>query len=160
MGAAVSDDLRKRAVRAYLAGEGTFADLAEIFGVGEASLRRWTKRFRNAGSVSPSPHAGGRETKVADEELPRLRSFVRAAPDRTVDELTAGWRQESGTDLSRSAMLRALHRAGLTFKKKPSARRSSNAKTSSNAAKPSKRASQASIPTGWSSSTSRAATSR
>lgn len=44
MGAAISNDLRMRAVRAYLAGEGTFAELAELFAVGEASLRRWVKR--------------------------------------------------------------------------------------------------------------------
>lgn len=160
MGAAVSNDLRMRAVRAYLAGEGTFSELAELFAVGEASLRRWAKRFRNEGTVSPSPHAGGRATKISDEDLPRLRAFVAEAPDRTVDELTAAWRIETATELSRSAMLRALHRAGLTFKKKPSARRSNSAKTSSSAARRSRLASRSSTPTGWSSSTSRAATSR
>ena len=153
-------DLRERAARAYLAGEGTYKEVAERFAIGDASVRRWVRRFRETASLEPSPHAGGRAAKVSDAELSQLLALVEERPDRTVAQVAQEWRRRMQVTISRSAVLRALHRAGLTFKKKPFARASSGAKKSSPVAQPTKRSSRPSTRTSSSSSTSRGAISR
>jgi transposase len=160
MPAAASRDLRERAVNAYLRGDGTFIEVAEQFEIGTASLRRWTKRLRERGHVDPDGHAGGNAPKVAAESLAKLKAFVGERADHTVAEITAAWCRRMKVEMSRSSMLRAMHRAGLTLKKSQFAPRSSNAQTSSNDARATKRRSKKSTPTSSSSSTSRGATSR
>ena len=114
---AVPFAIRASVVAAYVEGKGSYVELATLFKVGNASLRRWVSSFRATGKFEARPCGGGRARKVSDDELPALLAFVKEKPDRKVIELTAAWRQRTGTELSRSAMLRALHRAGLSFKK-------------------------------------------
>jgi transposase len=160
MPAAASRDLRERAVRSYLRGDGTYQEVAEQFDIGPASLRRWVRRMRECGHVEPDGHSGGRESKVPDDALAQLRAFVGQDPDRTVAEITAQWCRRMKVRMSRSAMLRALHRAGLTLKKSQFARRSSSAKPSSRVEQNTSATSRRSTSSNSSSSTSRAATSR
>lgn len=124
MGNAISTDLRRRLVAAYDRGEGTYAEIARLFGVGEATVSRVLRRQRERGSVEPDGHGGGMPARISDEELPALRELVLAAPDRTVEELRREWRRLRKTVLSRSSMLRALRRANLTWKKNGSGHRS------------------------------------
>ena len=58
MPAAVSQDLRKRVVKAYEDGEGSFCVLGLRFGVGEASVNRWVSLKRKFGHVTPKPRGG------------------------------------------------------------------------------------------------------
>ena len=51
--------LRKRAVRAYERGAGSYAQLAALFEVDHRTLERWVPRWRTARSVEPWPRAGG-----------------------------------------------------------------------------------------------------
>lgn len=117
MGNAISTDLRRRLVDAYGRGAGTYAELARLFGVGEATVSRVLRRQRERGTVEPDEHGGGMPARIADEELATLREMVMEAPDRTVEELRREWRRRHRTSLSRSSMLRALRRANLTWKK-------------------------------------------
>jgi transposase len=142
MPVAASMDLRERAARAYLAGEGTYKEVAEWFAVGDASVRRWVRRFRETASLEPSPHAGGRAAKVSDAELSKLVALFEERADRTVAQVAQEWRPRMRVEISRSAGLRALHRAGLTYRRKPAARASSGATKSSPAAPPTKRSSR------------------
>ena len=127
---AISIDLRERAVEAHRRGDGSYLEVAEQFGIGVASLNRWIRRLKERGGLEPSGHSGGRATKVSEEQFVALRALVKECPDRTVDEITREWCHRTNVTMSRSAMLRALHRAGLTLKKSPPARRSNSAKTS------------------------------
>jgi hypothetical protein len=52
--------LRERVVAAYEAGKGTYPKLAELFGVGEASVKRWVWLKRKLGDLSPKAAGGGR----------------------------------------------------------------------------------------------------
>lgn len=135
----VSVDLRQRVVNAYLRGDGSYDELAARFEIGRASLNRWLRRFKETGSVEPNAHAGGREPRVGDHELSALRAFVAEQPDRTVQEITLAWSRQKNVSIGRSSMLRALHRAGLSFKKSPSERRRRSAKMSSLGAPASKK---------------------
>ncbi len=98
-------DLRERAERAYLAGEGTYKEVVERFAVGGTSVRRWVLRFRETASLEPSPHAGGRAAKVSDAELSKLVALVEERPDRTAAQVAQGWRYRMQVEISRSAVL-------------------------------------------------------
>ncbi len=124
MAGAISNDVRKRVVEAYRAGRGTYRQLAELFGVGEASVNRWLRLERENSDISPAPHAGGMPARVPQDEYGVLAKLVAEKPDRTVIEIRDEWRRRFGVDMSRSAMQRALLKAGFTWKKNAFVRRS------------------------------------
>lgn len=114
----ISKDLRQRVVEAHLAGKGTYTQLAELFGVGAASVSRWLRLHREKkGNLAPEPHAGGMPARVPRTEYSTLRKLVAEKPDRTVIDVRDEWQRRFGLKLSRSAMQRALLNAGLTWKK-------------------------------------------
>lgn len=130
MGLALSKDLRKRVVDAYHRGEGTYRDLAERFGLGEASVSRFLRLHRETGKLDRRARAGGMPPKISNDQLPLLRDLVAEKPDRTAEELSTEWQRRFNIVMSRSAMVRALLRAGLTVKKSPSVRASASVPTS------------------------------
>ena len=113
-------DLRERVVAAYDRGGLTEADVARLFHIGEATVRRWRRRVRETGSVAPAPHGGGTEPRVLPEHEPFVRALVAEQPDRIVVEVAALFVDRAGRDCSRSSMSRALARMKLTRKKSPS----------------------------------------
>jgi transposase len=121
----ISKDLRHRVVEAHLGGKGTYKQLAELFGIGEASVSRWMRLHREKGELTPAPRGGGFPARIPRSEYPALERLVAEKPDRTVSELRDQWQQRFGRDLSRSAMQRALSAAGFTWKKNAFVRRSS-----------------------------------
>lgn len=135
MAAPISKDLRRRVVAAYRAGKGTYPQIAELFGVGEASVSRWLRLERETRDVEPGPHGGGFPPRIAESEYGTLRALVAEKPDRTVVELCSEWERRHGTQLSRSAMQRALLKAGFTWKKNGFVRRSRIGRTSGSTAR-------------------------
>ena len=127
----LSSDLRERIVSAYVRGEGTYVAIAKRFGIGEASVSRLLARFRATKKVDPDPHGGGQPARVPVEKYPELKALVAEQPDRSVEELRAIWQKRFKVRLSRSAMQRAVLKAGLRWKKNASNRRSSSDQTSS-----------------------------
>lgn len=87
MSAPLSNDLRMRIVRAHLAGEGTYLELAARFGVGAATISRILARHRRTGDVEPEPHVGGNPARISNDELSALHALVEANPDVTQQEL-------------------------------------------------------------------------
>jgi transposase len=108
-------DVRKRVVKAYKEGKsGTYAQTAELFGVGEASLSRWLRKDREGASLEPGWN-GGPKRRVDLEWLTRQ---VEENPDaRIVDRIDA-WQAHDGYRVSVGAMWNALRAAGLTHKKR------------------------------------------
>lgn len=78
--------LRERVVAAYEAGKGTYPELAELFGVGEASVKRWVWSKRKLGHVMPKAAGGGRRSTIT---LQDIEDALAACPDATAQELTA-----------------------------------------------------------------------
>jgi transposase len=61
--------LRERVVAAYEAGKGTYPELAELFGVGEASVKRWVWLQRKLGHVLPKAAGGGRRSTITLQDI-------------------------------------------------------------------------------------------
>src|SRR5947209_19475218 len=66
-----SQDLRERVVRACDEGRGTRQQIADLFGVSTAWIRRLLQRRRETGSFAAKPHAGG-AVKMTPERRARL----------------------------------------------------------------------------------------
>jgi transposase len=130
-------DLRRRIVAAYERNEGTYAEIAKRFGVGEATVSRLLRRKRERGHVEPEAPGGGFPARISDAQLPELVRLVAERPDATLDSLREIWVSRHGGALSRSSLLRSLERAKVTRKKSGSVRPSSSAGTSRKNAKPS-----------------------
>jgi transposase len=108
--------LREHAVHTYEDGLGTYAEVAEEFGLGVATLERWVRRGRETGSVAPLAKGGGWRSPV---DLPVLHALVGERPDTTTGELTRAYNRRVGraARVHRSSVLRALQRSGYVFKK-------------------------------------------
>lgn len=109
-------ELRERAVRAYEAGDGSYAAVAERFAVNLWTLLRWVLRWRETGAVAPFAKRGGWQSPV---NLEVLHAIVRETPDATTGELTRAYNRRVNRPqrVHRSSVLRALRRTGYVFKK-------------------------------------------
>ena len=105
-------ELRRRIVEAYEKKEGTYFELAQRFGVGEATVYRLLKLKRESGNVKP-----GAPTGVSEEELPEFVRLVNEFPHATLEQLKEAWVSRTRRQLSRSSIVRALRRAGITREK-------------------------------------------
>jgi transposase len=122
MGTPASLDLRRRVVDAYREGGATYAEVAERFAVGQASVSRWLNRFRASGGVEPRPHGGGQPRKIKAKDDRALEALVLAHPDWTEARFTEVVRKELGLDVSEVTVGRAIRRLGYSVKKKRSSR--------------------------------------
>ena len=109
-------ELRKRAVAAYEAGEGSYERVAQRFSVCSRSVVRWVARVRDIGSVAPLKKGGGWQSPV---DLDTMHAVVGEKPDGTVEELTRAYNRRVPRPhrVHRSSFLRALRRTGYVFKK-------------------------------------------
>ena len=109
---AYSLDMRKRVLARCDAGHKT-KQVAQLFGVSPAWVRRLKQRRRELGTVGPLPGRFGQPPKLSDGHLGRLEHLVRQRPDATLAEL----RDQLGVQVGQTTIFRALRRLGLTFKK-------------------------------------------
>jgi transposase len=127
--------LRERAVAlATENDELSQADVAALFRIGEASLRRWLREYRETGDLTPKPHAGGQSPRLSAEGAQLLRSIVERENDRTLEEYCLLLEEAGGPHLARSTMYDPLERLEITRKKKPSTRLRGTGRTSSSGA--------------------------
>jgi transposase len=127
----LSLDLRERIVTAYESGDVTRDEVAELFQVGRASVNRLVRRFRETGTVEPTPHGGGKPRKLTAKGENALRGLLVERPDATVAEFVTLLERQTGLAVSTSTMSRALARLGFTRKERPSSRASKPKRTSS-----------------------------
>lgn len=122
MGAAYSQDLRDRVIRAYQRGMAT-GEIARVFDVSPAWVRRVKQRLRESGENAPRK-MGSPGVRKIDRE--RLAQLVNEQPDATLKEL----RERLGIQCAESAICTTLKKLGLSFKKRQSTRRSRTARMS------------------------------
>ena len=121
MPAPYSKDLRAKAIAAYKSGRGNQRAVAELFGIGEASLRRWLALERDTGTLAarpPGPRPGSRAFNA--EGLEQLRGLVAEMPDGSAQETVHIFKERHGLVVSRSSVHRVLVQLGLTRKKRRS----------------------------------------
>ena len=140
MAAPYSQDLRDRVLSASDRGMPT-RQVARVFDVSPAWVRRLKQRRRETGETSPRPMGGATVIKI---DMARLAELVRAQPDATLKEL----RTRLGIVCAESAVCMALKRLGLSFKKRRSTRRSRTARTWPRVGRSGGRASPALTPVG------------
>ncbi|MFN0131090.1 MAG: IS630 family transposase [Phycisphaerales bacterium] len=109
MGAAYSQDLRDRVLRAYERGMAT-AQIAHVFDVSPAWARRVKQRLREHGEAAPRKVGSPGVCKI---DRQRLAELVHEQPDATLREL----RERLGVVCAESAVCRAL-KAGILLQKK------------------------------------------
>ena len=96
----------------------TVEDTSRVFGVTERTLYRWQQVLRERGSLAPLPHKSGNKPRVDAEGAVVVRAILAEEPDATIRETAMYFRERTDKPCSRSAMVRALHRLGITRKKK------------------------------------------
>ncbi len=110
--------LRCRVVQAWEDGEGSFAELAERFKIGEASVNRWVALKRTVGSVEPKKMGGNHRPHVVDEAGGQfLTETLEVAADCTLIELCAAYEEEFDIRVSPQTMSRTVRRLGFTRKR-------------------------------------------
>ena len=107
----------------------TYAETAELLGIGEASVSRILRRHRETGGVTPKPKGGGRMSPIRDEIAEQLGVLVENVPDATIQEMVDALVAKTGVTTSASAVGRALRRLGFTRKKRSSSRPSATNRT-------------------------------
>lgn len=117
-----SNDLRERVVRACDEKVGTRKDIAKLFGVSTAWIRRLLQRRRESGDFSARRRGGCKRPKFVGQKLEQLRTWVIEQPDITLQELL----ERSQVTASIMAVHRALERLGCTRKKSRCMRPSKN----------------------------------
>ena len=112
---ALSIDIRERIV-AYKEEGKTDAEIAEALKIGDASVSRVLRRFRETGGVAPEKDKGRRPFLLDDEARAVLVVIVEAAPDSTLSELVDELFAERVKKVSEATMGRDLRRCGFTRK--------------------------------------------
>ena len=123
-------ELRERIVQAHLKHGMPADELAEIFSVSVASVRRYLAKDAAGESLEPGVAPGGKP-KLSDTENTWLQAELEADPFLTSYELCARFNKAFRCNqVHRSTILRAIHKFGFTYKKKRRTRRSASATTS------------------------------
>jgi transposase len=129
---ATSADLRRRIIQAWKKRKLTTLELAELFGVGEATVGRLKRLFLETGDVEPKAHGGGRHPIIAADQEQLVVALVQAHPDWTEEEFAAALAKEQGIQASAITVGRVIRRLGFSVKKKRSSRKSGTARRSRN----------------------------
>ena len=112
---AYSMDLRTRVLAACDGGKRT-KEVAKLFSVSPAWVRRLKQRRREDGTVAPRPIPGGRP-RLDGTARAALAGFVKEKPDATLEELRGLVASELGVRVSVGALWQTLRRMEFTFKK-------------------------------------------
>jgi transposase len=123
-----SQDLRDRVIDAVEKGEMSRRAAARRYEISESVAIKWLERLERDGSREPAGHGGHRASKL----MPH-REFLEGAraekSDVTLQALCDRLLAERGVKADTSMMSRFFRRIGVTFKKRPSSRKSRIAQT-------------------------------
>ena len=146
-----STDLRERVLAAYEGGEGSQAQVARRYRVGERTLSGRLRAARGEGRRGPKPHGGGRVPVGGASEV--LAALVAERNDATPAEYADLLDGRAGVRRSPAAVCRALKTLGLVRKKRRFGPPNRIARTWPRRGGRGAPTSPGSIPDGWSSST-------
>jgi transposase len=98
----------------------TYQSIAEVTGLGLATVNRILRLYREMGSTAPLKPGGGNLSPIRGKVEHKLRRLVDALPDSTVAELSTALAEAERLATSRSSVHRALVRMGYSRKKRNS----------------------------------------
>lgn len=111
-------DLRQRVVTAVEDGEGTIAEVAAMFRVGQTFVKKMLRLWRERGDLAPHPHGGGATAALTPPQLRALQKQVAQEPDATLAELRHFLEETEQVGVSEATVCRALQRLNLPRKKR------------------------------------------
>jgi transposase len=111
-----SQDLRERVVKAVDEGHSR-REIVKLFGVSDATIKRYLKLRRESGSLAPKPIPGYPPRKLGALQE-GLQPQLEAHPDATLKEHCRLWETQTGAKVSISTMSDAIRRLKWTWKKK------------------------------------------
>ena len=109
-GKPAGEELRRRAVAAVLEKGMTGRAAALQFEVSEASVRRWTRRYRERGHLRDDPRSG--RPSRTEPERERISRLLETRPDLSIRALQRALAAQ-GLDLGVGSLQRFLKRHGL-----------------------------------------------
>lgn len=118
-----SEDVRRRIVQGYEETTLSYADVASRFQVSVNSVRRYVHQWREHGHVRPAVPRPRSTAKLGTTAEQWLVTMARTQVDASQDELRQEVKAHTGIEVSQPTICRLLHRAGLTRKKRRTARR-------------------------------------
>jgi transposase len=118
MVAPYSIDLRKHIVQAYLAKEGTQAEIGKRSGVSPYAVGRLTRHFLATGSHEALPHSGGNPTqKLFEHHWQTIEGWLEAEPLQTWVQIAHRLQDQFQLTINPSQLSRILRRRGVSRKK-------------------------------------------
>lgn len=115
-----STQVRHAIIRAFHVGGLSYEAIADLLGVGRATVSRVLRRHRESGTVEPKPRGGGNFSPIRDKAAERLRRLLASRPDLTIAEMAGELERAAKVKTSPSSVGRALRRLGYTRKKRNS----------------------------------------
>lgn len=114
----ISIDLRKKIVDTYLKEKTSIRKVAEQFSVSFSTVWLLLQQYRKTGNVNPKPHGGGQPAKLDVVDSLVIADILRQQPDLTIAEVRDRLVELTDKPVSVSTVRLAMHRLGLTHKKK------------------------------------------
>lgn len=130
MAESYSDDLRERVLLACEHKEGSRAEIARRFRIGESTVYTWLQVARTEGRRRAKSHAGGPSPKLDTDTLQKLKEIVLENHDKTLAEYGEQLAAHTGCRVGRASLCRALQKLDMTRKKRRCVRASLSEKTS------------------------------
>ena len=112
-----SSEIRRAVVRAFYGQGLSYEEISNLLAIGEATVSRVLRLYRETGSVEPKPRGGGHYSPIRAEVAENLVHLIEEHPDTSTPELT-DLLTRAGVRTSRSAVKRALRRLGYSKKRK------------------------------------------
>lgn len=72
--------LREAVIRAFHDQGLTYEQIAELLGIGRATVNRVLRRYREAGTVEPKPRGGGNRSRIHGPAALKLEGSSRPTP--------------------------------------------------------------------------------
>lgn len=110
-------ELRARVVAAVEEGQFTIAEIAQLFNVGTAFVKKMLKLHRADDDLEPR-HGGGREALLKEKELEVVREKIEKQPDATLEEIQKVLAEKCSVTASLPTICRYLKQLNLPRKKK------------------------------------------
>jgi transposase len=130
MPAAISLDLRKRAIKALENGQ-SFDEVAERFEVSSATVRRWKALYDETGSLETRPRVGNRaKRKLTDELRQVVIAWIEQEPDLILPCVAQRLLEQYDVSITPSQISRTLIALGYTRKKTHRSTRAERGQTS------------------------------
>lgn len=113
--------VRRIIVRLHKEGR-TYEEIADLVGVGRATVSRILRLHRETGALEPAAPGGGNWSPIRGKIEEKLRELVTALPDSTIAELGQALSKAEKLATSRASVHRALARMGFSRKKRAASR--------------------------------------